>query len=186
MARSMCRGAAARLALALLPLLGSAEVMRLSDATFEMETQASTGATTGSWFVTFGEADCKRCDVLRKEMALAEEELRDMYVLPAHMDASDGWETWYRFSIRETPASAFFARGRMWVYTGPESSAEIVSFCEMALADMKGGQKVSEEMNALDKMMFKVGARQAADALKLVVSEYFGLSKPSGSRGYEF
>lgn len=47
--------------------------------------QASTGMTTGSWFVSFG-------NDLEEALEAAEEELRDAYVIPAVVKVSTwGW-----------------------------------------------------------------------------------------------
>ncbi len=40
-------------------------VRELNDNTFEHQTQAATGATTGDWFVLFVKRDCEECDLLR-------------------------------------------------------------------------------------------------------------------------
>jgi len=173
--------AAAHLAaLTLLPLLGTCAadvIMKLSDDNFEMETQASTGATTGSWLVTFGEEDCMRCKIMREELAGIDEELRQSYIIPAYADRSDSGMLWRRFNIDQVPTTLLFARGKMWAYRGPEGSLEITSFYETALSDMSGGREVPEEMNWLDRQLWKVGARQAADLVKEIALEYFGLTK---------
>ena len=43
----------------------AAEVVSLTDQTFEHQTQASTGMTTGSWLVLFSIPDCPSCESLK-------------------------------------------------------------------------------------------------------------------------
>ncbi len=40
-------------------------VKELNDNTFEHQTQAATGATTGDWFVLFVKDECPECELLR-------------------------------------------------------------------------------------------------------------------------
>ena len=49
------------LLLSLIPLFNARKAIVLTDDNFEHDTQSSTGATTGDWFVNFCEKKSKEC-----------------------------------------------------------------------------------------------------------------------------
>lgn len=128
------------LKLFLLPL--AVALQELNDETFEHQTQASTGMTTGSWLVSFG---------LDLEDALdaVEEELREAYVIPAMVQ--DGKELWKRFGIKE-PVALLFAKHKLYRYKGSKSSTELLAFVRKALDGELHGEQIPPERSFLEKL----------------------------------
>ena len=79
-----------------------AEVVELTDATFEHETQASTGMTTGSWFVFFKAARCRHCEHVapQVETLSQDEELKELGIVFASVDVPNNRAISTRFGIR--------------------------------------------------------------------------------------
>eukprot|EP00929_Paragymnodinium_shiwhaense_P052456 TRINITY_DN26278_c0_g1_i1.p3 TRINITY_DN26278_c0_g1~~TRINITY_DN26278_c0_g1_i1.p3 ORF type:complete len:155 (-),score=47.63 TRINITY_DN26278_c0_g1_i1:32-496(-) len=104
-------------ALANLHLAVSA-VKVFNDASFEHDTQASTGSTTGDWLVVFGEANCQKCEEMVEEMDRIEEDLKQAYALPARVEKKDSKALWKRFKIAKTPTVLLFSHRKMYTYGG--------------------------------------------------------------------
>eukprot|EP00439_Symbiodinium_sp_Y106_P076144 s498_g15.t1 len=96
----------------LLLLQPSACMQQLNDETFEHQTQASTGMTTGSWLVTFGASGCGSCGEFREALDGVEEELRDIYVIPAHVDKADSAGLQERFLHHRACLRRYWTRSR--------------------------------------------------------------------------
>eukprot|EP00434_Breviolum_minutum_P006321 symbB.v1.2.005580.t1/scaffold326.1/size228935/2 len=128
----------------LLPL--AAALQELNDDNFEHQTQASTGMTTGSWFVSFG-------NDLEEALEAAEEELRDAYVIPAVV--KDGKELWKRFGIKK-PTSLLFAKHRMYRYKGSKTSTELVTFAQKALDGELEGEEIPPERSFFQQLWQRI------------------------------
>jgi len=88
-------------------------VMSLTDETFEHQTQASTGQTTGSWLVWFYEDED---DAVEGDFPSVDEWLEDHIVLGAVDVAAKGAKVKNRFAINKLPAFVFFHKGSMYRY----------------------------------------------------------------------
>jgi len=105
-----------------------AHVITLTDDTFEHQTQASTGQTTGKWLVMFGAAWCGRtCNELVAKLEDLSEMLKrdeqeglsgNANVLTARLDTLTSPETGKRFKIIAHPTLIYFADRKMYMYRG--------------------------------------------------------------------
>jgi hypothetical protein len=107
-------------------------VIQLNDNNFEHLTQATSGATTGDWFVMFGAPWCSFCS---EEMMVLNwnQTSRDLKgeVNVAYMDASNNPFTALRFNITAYPTFIFIRRGRAYVYTGLRYWKNMVAFARL-------------------------------------------------------
>jgi len=113
-------------------------VVELTDQTFEHLTQASTGATTGAWFVKFYApwcGHCRRLEPLWEELA---KELEEHGVICAKVDGSENRNLMNRFQVRGYPHMKLFHKGEMWTYTGTRSKEDLLDFARGGYADFLG------------------------------------------------
>ena len=93
----------------------------LDDATFERETQASSGQTTGTWLVLFtnGESGGARGATASAKRRLADikDNLLDSGVVAASVDVSESPETMDRFRlvVKRTPSVVLLKAGKAYV-----------------------------------------------------------------------
>ena len=119
----------------LLALSSAAELVLLTDETFEHQTQASTGQTTGKWFVMFGAVWCGyACNKLNPIL----EELNVEGVLTARVDTTANTETGRRFEIYAHPTLLFFANRQMYPYHGEQTKEAIEAFVSGGYAETEG------------------------------------------------
>ncbi|EPR63656.1 thioredoxin domain-containing protein [Toxoplasma gondii ME49] len=112
-------------------------VKELTDATFEHDTQASTGATTGHWFVKFYAPWCGHC----KAMANAWEDLAKALsgkINVAKLDATSNSITAKRFKIQGFPTLYYLANGKMYEYRGERSVEKLKAFAEGGWKSVEG------------------------------------------------
>mmetsp|Transcript_36064 Transcript_36064/g.67174 ORF Transcript_36064/g.67174 Transcript_36064/m.67174 type:complete len:162 (+) Transcript_36064:49-534(+) len=134
----------------------SLAVQRLDDATFEHQTQASTGMTTGSWLVLFGASGCEGCSELLEALDGVEEELRETYVIPAHVDREDSAGLWQRFGIQQIPSTLLFAKHKLYRYSGNKDGASLLAFAKAALDGQLSGAEIPPPPSFMDVVMNKV------------------------------
>ena len=119
--------------LLLIPFLVQAEVIVLNEANFEHETQASTGQTTGRWFVKFY-ADwcghCKRLSPVWEELAekVKQEEYLSHGINVAKVDAVSNRKLAKRFNVKGYPTLLFFADRKMHKYSGPRNAKDLLEY----------------------------------------------------------
>ncbi|KAL3924192.1 MAG: hypothetical protein SGILL_001198 [Bacillariaceae sp.] len=103
--------------LLLFPATVSAEVESLTDATFEHQTQASTGATTGSWLILFTIPSCESCETYKRalEQVSQDQELYEQGVVFGTVDCSENVAVCQRFSITKLPTLVFMHRKKLYV-----------------------------------------------------------------------
>ena len=119
----------------------SANVHVLTNTNFEKNTQASTGSTTGSFFVKFFAPWCGHC----KALAPKWEALGDASDPPvrntlfAKVDCTtNGNEVCSRFKVRGYPTLILFAQGKMYRYSGARDEASIRAFAEGGYSEQEG------------------------------------------------
>eukprot|EP00941_MAST-03F_sp_MAST-3F-sp1_P003844 g3844.t1 len=95
------------------------KVVELTDSTFEHLTQASTGATTGDWFVKFYAPWCGHCQKLApKWKHVAEKASAEGVYSVAHVDISKEESLKTRFNIESLPTLIYFRKGMQCNYVG--------------------------------------------------------------------
>ncbi len=105
-------------------------VIKLNDDNFEHTTQASTGQTTGKWFINFHSPNCGHCQKLAPTWSSLSKELKeveeyiDSGILIGSVDVKDNPKLSKRFEITRLPTLVFFAEGSMFVY--PPSNGRLV------------------------------------------------------------
>lgn len=105
-------------------VVANGAVVQLSDESFEKETQCTTGATTGDWFVRFCVAACDdHAAFVLGALAEALDGFDDKWINVAAVDcaANEGIKT--RFNVTESAKSLLFVRGRMYDFTHNETLA---------------------------------------------------------------
>jgi len=170
----------------------AAEVVVLDDASFEHDTQASTGATTGPWCVPSARHSCARCSsplhlpFLRfvkfyapwcghcKRLAPTWAELAELTegdVNVAKVDCTAVEETCSRFGVRGFPSLKLFRGGVMYDYRGPRDLEALQAFAATGYATSEYDQApvpgVPSPWDKAVKWMISVGAaaRQAVEQL---------------------
>jgi hypothetical protein len=110
-------------------------VVALTDATFEHETQASTGQTTGSWLVWFYSSNNGQDSVELSGTFPTPEEWSELYTVVAAMNVdADGRDTANRLQVKSFPSFVLIHKGKMYEY--PKESADgyswdsIAAFCK--------------------------------------------------------
>ena len=101
--------------------------IELDDDTFEHETQAATGATTGDWFVMFYAPWCGHCQRLKPTWAELANEIGDR-VNVAKVNADESTMLAERFDIRGYPTLLFFHRGKYFKYMGDRDLDSLADF----------------------------------------------------------
>ena len=88
-------------------------VVTLNDKTFEHETQASTGQTTGSWLIWFH----RRMDDSQIVGTVPDEEFwAEHHTIVGAVDVSRSELTKNRFKIRKAPALIYIHKGKVYRY----------------------------------------------------------------------
>ncbi|XP_076249614.1 thioredoxin domain-containing protein isoform X2 [Calliopsis andreniformis] len=105
-------------------------VKHLSDDTFEHLTQASSGATTGDWFVMFYSTDCVECVRMIARWEAVGAKLKHRINVARVDKDTNGAATSRRFNVFKTPAFIFFRHGKMYRYEIPKY--DINSFVSFA------------------------------------------------------
>jgi hypothetical protein len=102
-------------------------VRPLDVASFEHETQAATGATTGDWFVRFYRPDCDDLTAVWEAVASS----LHGRINVANVDISSSQDLATRFQINKCPSIVFFRNGKMFMYELPVNTVQsYVSFAE--------------------------------------------------------
>lgn len=95
-------------------------VKELSDETFEHLTQASTGATTGDWFVMFYSQDCIDCQRLSAVWEGLGANLKNRVNVARVNRLSAGIATAKRFGVDKSPEFIFIRQGKFYRYETPK------------------------------------------------------------------
>jgi len=115
----------------------AAEVVKLTDDTFEHQTQASTGSTTGSWLILFHLPDCKSCDKLKPilDELGKDEELYENGIVSGSVDCSTNLHVCRRFSTTKLPVLMYLHKKRLYRYPLKREHNEFDNL--MVLPDVK-------------------------------------------------
>lgn len=105
-------------------------VKELSDVNFEHLTQASTGATTGDWFVFFYSNDCVICQRLYAVWEAVGATLKRRMNVARINRLENGMSTAKRFNVRESPEFIYIRQGKYFRYRLKEYTPK--SFIEFA------------------------------------------------------
>ena len=117
-----------KLLLLLLVFAHSSEIVELTDATFEHQTQASTGMTTGSWFVLFKADKCAHCAKVQPEFEkLAQDEELEGIVL-ATVNVPTNRQTAARFDNKGFPTLLYLHRGKQYKFKGQRTYERLKQF----------------------------------------------------------
>ena len=118
----------------------SGELVALDDQTFEHQTQASTGMTTGSWLLFFKAQNCPHCKKLHPEYErMAEdEELMERGIVLGTVDAMESPGTANRFMIRGFPTLIYLHKKKMYKYRGKSDFDSIKEFITSGFDAMEG------------------------------------------------
>jgi thioredoxin-like negative regulator of GroEL len=139
----------------------------LNEASFEHQTQAATGATTGDWFVMFSDESCAYCRQTSpafEQLALATSG-EGLQVSVAVVSCSDDDSQWVckRFGVRSYPTFALFRRGKMYEYEGKRDKDSMLAFLTDDLRT--SGRIPPAEFGVFDKMLSSIMDVQRSDPL---------------------
>lgn len=106
------------------------EVVALNDESFEHQTQASTGMTTGSWLVLFKAQGCVHCNKLLPifEKLSKDEEILERGFVLSTVDVMASPVTANRFIIRGFPTLRFLHKKQLFDYNGQRDYESLKSF----------------------------------------------------------
>eukprot|EP00923_Selenidium_pygospionis_P000952 GHVN01001463.1.p3 GENE.GHVN01001463.1~~GHVN01001463.1.p3 ORF type:complete len:222 (-),score=25.91 GHVN01001463.1:5794-6459(-) len=158
------------------------EVIDLTDGTFEHDTQASSGATTGDWFVKLYAPWCGHCKKLAPIWADVAKELKGS-VNVAHVDCTKERGLAQRFAIKSYPTLLFFHNGKMYKYTGERSFDSLVAFAKHGYHDQEGTPvpqpespvaKVKREVKKTASDISKIVGEAPIAAISIFCSGAFG------------
>jgi len=124
-------------------------IIQLTDDNFEHLTQASTGQTTGKWFVNFSSPKCPHCVKLYpiwKELAEQIKSDPESSVLIGLVDTSQNPELVKRFQIKSMPSLYFFANGGMYRY-GSNRSRTVEDFVLFVMGEHQQQTKMQVPLN---------------------------------------
>ncbi|XP_026805411.1 uncharacterized protein LOC113548636 isoform X1 [Rhopalosiphum maidis] len=110
-------------------------VKELNDNSFEHLTQASTGATTGDWFIKFYSSDSIECQRLQARWETVGAKLKNRVNVARINRYIGGSITARRFAISQSPTFILLRRGVMYTYTSTDYTIE--SFLKFVEEDYK-------------------------------------------------
>lgn len=158
-----------------IPSDSNSNVVILNNDNFEHLTQASTGATTGDWFVKFYAPWCKHC----KDLApIWEEVANDLkgVVNVAKVDVMANKALGTRFGIHGFPMLLLLSKGHVYTFKGMRSQQELVDFARGGF-QMHEPQKVRAPLGIFGEILilYEHSTRQAAKDIKNAVNlkDYF-------------
>jgi len=149
------------------------DVVVLTVANFEHDTQVTSGATTGDWFVKFYAPWCGHCkalapgwDELARELKAKADEGVSINV--AKVDVTTNSALGKRFGVQGFPSLIFFSKGKMYKYPAgkewPREKEALLKFALGAYKDAAEGEPTPPPPNLADEL--KKVAAQLAEAVK--------------------
>lgn len=113
------------------------DVVVLTTDNFEHLTQASTGATTGDWFVEFYAPWCGHCKRLTPTWDKVAAELKGKVNI-AKVDVTQNQKLGSRFGVRGFPTLIFFHNGQLYRYSGQRTKEDLVQFATEKYKTVQG------------------------------------------------
>jgi len=114
-------------------------VKELTDETFEHLTQASSGATTGDWFVMFYTNDCVDCQRFQARWEAVGAQVKSRMNVARVNRGTTGAATARRFGVFHVPAFVLFRQGKMYNYHIHQYDVQsFVSFAQDWYKNVKG------------------------------------------------
>lgn len=133
----------------------------LNDDSFEHDTQASSGATTGDWLVFFTKEDCSACQYMQATIEAVASVTQGKKNIAVINRDTDGGKTTRRFGIKEFPSFVLFRLGSMYKYELP-----VIDALSLAAFVNNGFRNAKAEPIPQDKSPFDDLTEQIADWLK--------------------
>jgi hypothetical protein len=96
-----------------------ADLVVLTDATFEHQTQASTGATTGSWLVLFSIPSCTSCQQIFRpilETLGQDEALYERGIVLGSVDCTESTSVCRRFGVTQLPTVVYLHQKKLYTF----------------------------------------------------------------------
>ncbi|XP_017079961.1 thioredoxin domain-containing protein isoform X1 [Drosophila eugracilis] len=129
-------------------------VKELSDDNFEHLTQASSGATTGDWFIFFSSAECTVCQRLYAVWESVGGKLKRKLNIARMNSLESGISTAKRLGALESPAFVFLRQGKMYKYLAKQYTPEaFVNFAEKGYLTQSHPQPVPEIPSAVNEFL---------------------------------
>ncbi|KAH8256506.1 hypothetical protein KR032_012293 [Drosophila birchii] len=142
-------------------------VKELSDDNFEHLTQASTGATTGDWFVFFYSAECTVCQRLYAVWESVGGKLKRKLNIARMNSLESGISTAKRLGALESPAFIFLRQGKMYRYLAKQYTPEaFVQFAEKGYLTQSHPQPVPEIPSAVNDFLGPLQSYLKADNIQ--------------------
>ena len=142
------------------------DVVELNLDNFEHDTQVSTGATTGDWFVEFYAPWCGHCKKLAPIWEAVATELKGK-VNVAKVDVTANGALGKRFAIKGFPALKFFSQGVMYSYPAgkgwPRTKEKLIEFASGGYVEAGDGIPVPDIANIVDDV--KAAAKKMAHGI---------------------
>jgi protein disulfide-isomerase-like protein len=115
------------------------KVVTLTDDTFEHQTQASSGQTTGAWFVKFYAPWCGHCRAMAGTWAELAAELQDTGVIIADVDATANPITTDRFNglVKGFPTLLLFRDRAVFKYKGARDLESLKTFAKETFVEAR-------------------------------------------------
>eukprot|EP00397_Hematodinium_sp_SG-2012_P058442 GEMP01073925.1.p1 GENE.GEMP01073925.1~~GEMP01073925.1.p1 ORF type:complete len:210 (+),score=56.80 GEMP01073925.1:60-689(+) len=113
------------------------DLVHLTDSNFEHETQASTGMTTGDWFVMFHAPWCGHCKTAMPEVVKFAKNARGKTNVAA-VDATAHQTVGKRFGVNGFPTFLFFSHSKQYKYGGARSAAAFEAFVTEGYKNAEG------------------------------------------------
>jgi len=138
----------------------AAEIVSLTDQTFEHQTQASTGMTTGSWLVLFSIPDCPSCESLKPviEDLGKDEEVYERGIVLGSVDCSQNQGVCFRFSATKLPVLLYLHKKQMYTYPRDEEFGSLPSLEDLKSfvltpGDIVKGESIPDPPSALEAIL---------------------------------
>lgn len=148
-------------------------VKELDDTTFEHLTQASTGATTGDWFVQFYDNACIDCQRMQAQWETVAAKLKIRMNVARVNRVAKGIQTAKRFKIDSSPEFILIRQGKFYRYN--LKKYDIESFVGFATSWFKnvGAEKVKVPASGFDNLIDSIVAKlKELPNVKEVAAEY--------------